>query len=287
MRNDPLHSVHHGRSKPLLLLAALPALLPWGAARAQVPLEIPADTNLVHLDTPAVLAERQVAGRLDLRVFSDKEDITYVSAAAHYGLGRGWEVAARGAFGGRKTFALGGSGGGLGIRHGGGDVELLAKYRFPTPAAPPGPSRVLRVAGMVGVAFVDTPAQSDLVPTLGIAAAFPAGENVTLYANPRAVFLDDNTIFGIGVGARARLTNNLAVVGDVTWVVAGDNTRSVTTGERRRRDVFGIAVRYAAPDGATSFDLGYANGTGSTTGFALTPGLGNSGALYAALTFRR
>ena len=54
-----------------------------------------------------------------------------------------------------------------------------------------------------------------------------------------------------------------------------------------RRDVYGAAVRFGAADGRWNVDLGYANGTGSTTGFSLTPGLGGSGAFYIAFTARR
>jgi len=42
------------------------------------------------------------------------------------------------------------------------------------------------------------------------------------------------------------------------------------------------------PNRALVFDIGYTNGTGATTGFGLTPGLGGgSGAFYVSLAGRR
>ena len=232
------------------------------------------DSTLVHLDTAAVAGRAVWSGRLEVRAFGGDEDVVYTGLGLSYGLGNGWVAIARGMLAERKDFALPGGGA---IRHGGNDLEILAKYQS---------VRYPRLAGLVGVAFADTAAQSDTFLTLGATASAELGERATAYLNPRAVFIEDNTLVGIGLGVRARLTAHLDLVGDWTPLVAGDNTRDTTTGSTRRRDVFGVAVRYTAPDGRYALDLGFANGTGHTTGAALTPGLGDSGAFYVALSAR-
>ena len=234
---------------------------------------IPKDVKLVHLDTPITTAAGQWAGYFDVRSFAGNEDLVYATVGLHAGVGRNWELILRGAFADRKDFALGG---GNSIRHGGNDLELAAKY-----------GGQHGIGGLIGVSFPGTPAQNTGAMTLGAMAATGAGRSATVYINPRAVFLDNNTICGIGIGARAKLSSSLSVIGDWTPIVSGDNTRDTTSGARRRSDLYGIAVRYTSTNGQFAFDLGYANGTGSTTGFGLTPGLGGDGAFYFSITARR
>ena len=236
---------------------------------------LPSDTTLVHLDTPALLVEKAVDARLDFRVFGGDENVTYTSLFVQYGFGDGWAGVLRGSFAGRKNHSL--SSGDF-IRHGGSDIELLAKYQ---------PKNTDRVVALLGIALPDTSAQNDPVITLGIAAGAPVGRGITAYLNPRAVLVEDNALFGLGLGVRARIGENAALVADWTPLLSGENTRRTSDASRKRESVYGIAVRFARPDTAVTFDLGYANGTGSTTGFALTPGLGGSGAFFAAVSYRR
>lgn len=263
-----------------LLAAASATLVPAVACAQEEPAQ-PSSEQLIHLDTPGVLDKGQVRGRIDLRALGGDEDLVYTSLVVHLGVGRGWEGILRGSFADRKTLALPGGGG---IRHGGSDVELLAKYALKL-AEGVDPQRIA-TSGLIGVAFPSTPALGDAHLTLGLSAESPMGNGSAIFINPRAAFIANNTIIGIGVGARVRIGNRLSIVGDYTPIVSGDNTRDTTTGATKRRDVYGVAVRFSSGD-RISVDLGYANGVGSTTGFGLTSGLGGCGAFYIALTARR
>ncbi len=262
---------------PLLLAgaaAALPCRAQSDTARGNAGGDAPPPINL---DAPATLAPGTTLFRLEARAFGGEEDLVYAGLSLRYGLRGGVEAILRGAFAGRDHLALP-SGGGA-IRHGGTDVELAAKYGVPG---------LPNVALLIGASFPVTPAQNDVYLTLGVAATARLGANGALYLNPRAVFVDHNTIAGIGLGARLRLAPAISLAGDYTPVVSGDNTRDETTGARRRRDVYGVGVRYAvAKNARLEIEAGYTNATGPTTGFALTPGLGNSGAFFVSLTSRR
>ena len=88
-------------------------------------------------------------------------------------------------------------------------------------------------------------------------------------------------------GRDYQIVKGVSVVGDYTAILSGQNTRDTVTGSGMSRDVFGAALRLSSGSGAYTLDIGYTNGTGSTTAFGLTPGLGGSSAVYAALTVRR
>jgi len=270
------------RTRIFLIAAAALLAAGWtGAAHGQDNTARPAATQLIHLDTPAVLDKGALSGRADARVFGGDEDLLYASLAIHLGIGSGWEGILRGSFADRKTLALPGGGG---IRHGGSDVELLAKrtLNLAEGANPHG----IATAGLIGVSFPSTPALGDAHLTLGFSAEAQMGGGSAVFFNPRAALISNNTIVGLGFGARVRLGNQLALIGDYTPIVTGDNTRDTTTGATKRRDVYGVAVRFSQGD-RFSVDVGYANGTGSTTGFGLTPGLGGTGAFYIAIIARR
>lgn len=245
-------------------------------AQGSAPMDLPRAPRLVDLDTPAVLSKGGISGNIDVRFLGGNEDSVYTSLGVGYGLGHGWEAVVRSAFAERKSLLLPGSAGT--IRHGGNDVELLAKYQLPKQ---PG------IAGFIGIAFPGTPAQGGAVLTLGGAGAVNVTRGVTAYINPKAVFLDSNTIFGIGLGLRARLSDRIALIADWTPLVSGDNTRNTTTGARTSRDIYGAALRFTDARDNFSLDLGYSNGTGATTGASLTSGLGGSGAFYFSITARR
>jgi hypothetical protein len=262
-----------------------------GTVHAQTPAPLPPALpgsaslpTLVHLDTPEMLRRGVYTGQFGLRAFGGDEGVAYLSFAAQTGFAEGWDGILRATTAQERSFALSGAD----IRHGGSDIELVAKYRFPRTLD--GPTR-LQGALLLGLAFPGTPAQSGVVPTLGLALSSPVSPRVNLYLNPRAVLLKDNLLYGIGFGASGRLSDSLTLVGDVTPLIRGDNTRSVTDGARKKGTVYGLALRMTPrprPDGSgLSFDIGYANGTGVTTGFAMTPGLGGSGSFYAALSYRR
>jgi len=257
--------------KFMILMASLPA-----PGQSQETSASSTSASLVSLDTPFTNTPPSRFGQLDIRAFSGEEDLTYTSLAFHTPLGRDWEGILRGSFAGRRTLALPGGGG---IRHGGSDIELAAKYGFP------GNGRV-STAGFLGVSLPNTPAQDNVVVTLGLSAGSSAGNRSFAIVNPRAVFINDNVLLGIGTGGQIRLSDTLSLRAEYTPVISGDNTRSEVTGDKRRRNLYGIGVRYGSPDGRYYADIGFTNATGLTTGAALTPGLGGSGAFYAALAGR-
>ena len=236
---------------------------------------------LINLDDAALLNRGQLSGHIDFRAFGGEEDLLYTSLGVHLGLGHNLEAAVRGSFANRKTLPLPT---GSAIRHGGSDVELLARYRFlggdPASSKP-------TVTGLVGVGLPSTPDRGSASLTLGLSASAALKHGAVLTLNPRAIFLSNNTLFGVGFGAHVHIARGVSLLGDYTPLLSGGNTRSTTDGALRSRDIYGAAIRLSSPDERISLDFGYTNGTGATTGFALTPGLGGSGAFYFAFTARR
>ena len=276
-------------------VAAAAVLCCPAAARAQQfpPAALESPGGLVNLDVPAVRPSGALAARLEVRAFRGEEDLVYTGLSLDYGIGGGWGAVLRGAFAERQSRALTGAGSSGAIRHGGSDVEIAARYR---PGRQPADDR-FAYAAQVGVSFAGTPAQDDTFLTLGAMASARIGDRGTAYLNPRAVLIDDNTLVGIGMGGFVRLSDQFALLADFTPLLSGDNTRKTTTGQPSRRDVFGFGLRFGpsatAADAADArrdrwdVEVGYTNAVGRTTGFGLTPGLGDSGAFYAAFTYAR
>ena len=146
-----------------------------------------------------------------------------------YGLRDNLPVMLRAGLASRESFG----GPGFTIRHGGTDLELLAKWCPQTNA---------RWAAEMGVSFPSAPAQDGVNLTALWLYSRALGDRLSLYLAPRAVFVEDNPIVGIGGGAYVRLTDTLEVIGDFTEIVAGDNTRSVYTGDKVRGEVWGAFV---------------------------------------------
>lgn len=264
-----------------LLLIALSWAAPCAHAQAEEGSREPhLPTSLINLDDASLLKRDQVAAHLDIRAFGGGEDLFYAGLGVRYGLGHNWELGLRGASADRKNLSL--TDGNL-LRHGGNDVELLARYCF-LPGAPDGFKPT--VTGLLGVSQPSTPDRGSASLNLGLSASVSYKHWVTFTLNPRAVVLDDSALVGIGLGAQIRLTQGVSLVGDYTPIVSGNNTRNTIDGSPMRRDVYGVALRLSASDNRTSLDLGYTNGLGSTTGFSLTPGLDGSGAFYFAITAR-
>ena len=253
----------------------IPVMLAWLIlAATPISAQTASGSTLVNLDTPSVEKRGSLSGRIDLRAFSGDEDIVYTSLSLNLGLGKELECILRGTFGERKKLMAGGGT----IAHGGNDFEALLKV---------GARGRSGLAGLIGVSIPNTPAQSGNASlTLGGTASTDIGKGSSLYFNPRAIFVKDNTIVGIGLGARVRLSDSLVLVGDYTPIISGDNTLDTGTGALKKRDVYGVALRFTTHQGSLSIDVGYTNAVGSTTGFSMTPGLGGSGAIYFALTAR-
>lgn len=228
------------------------------------------------VDPDSATTGRGVVGaRLDVRSFGSDEDLTYAGFSLSAGFGKQSAGILRGMFAEKRSLAL--PGGGT-IRHGGNDLEILlrvtaAKGRYDW-------------AGQLGLSFADTPAQKDTFFTLDGKLRAEIGKGMVGFFHPRAAFIKDNELIGLGLGAEGRLANNLWLVGEWTVMASGDNTRNTTTGALQQRDLFLAALRFTTQDGRTRIDLGFTNATGGTTGFGLTPGLGGSGALYLAIGYR-
>lgn len=257
----------------LIVLTARPA-----CAQNSAP-ATPGDASLVNLDTAAVNGRGRIGVRIDVRAFNKPEDLVYTSAGLTFGISPSSELGVRGTFAPTKSFAVA-NGSGF-IDHGKTDIELFYKRRL---------SDDQPTAFLIGASFPNTPAQSqDAVPTVGFTATLAHNDRTSIVFNPRAALVKGNGIVGLGVGGSMSLFSKLSLVGDFTGIVNGRNTLSTVDGGMVRRDVYGVALRYAADmmGMAMAIDVGWTNGSGITTGQSLTPGLGNSGAVFAAVHIRR
>lgn len=250
------------------------------ALAAFVPLALCAQTGkLVNLDTGHVAAPGKAELKLNGRFFGGDEGMTYGTLELAFGLQPEWGAGIRGSFGRFKTF----QGNGFQVRHGGSDLEAYVRY---APALASG----LAITG--GVSLPNTPAQDQAFATGSVVYALPIeASGSKFYIGARGVFRSDSTIVGIGGGFDAGLGYGLHLVGDVTGIVSGDNTYSTATGTLQRRAVWGVGLRYQTPTMSRelydlSLEAGVTNGIGGTTGFSLTPSLGNSIGIYAGVTVR-
>jgi hypothetical protein len=263
--------------RPLLLFAPLilAGLAPTRALGAD---ETSRMARLVNLDGTGITAKGTLSAGIDYRSLNEPEGIPYTSLTFRWGLTRALEVGVRAVTGTTRDFT---AGNGAIVRHGGQDAEVYGKYAV-------GQFSGIHLALLGGASFADTPAQSTTYGTVSGVGEVKVHPRVTLFVNPRALFIKDNTIAGIGVGASVRISDRVHLIGDWTKIVTGDNTRSVSDGTRIRKDVWGAALRFTSGGEGipVDFDIGWGNGTGSTTGFSLTPGLGNSSGFYFALHAR-
>jgi hypothetical protein len=265
--------------KPMLATAGVIAL----AACAYAPAKADADAvtsgtgSLVNISTPEIVAPKQLGLKADVRVFGGDENTTYLGVGVRYGLSQSWELGVGSSLAQFESFT---TAGGAVIRHAGSDVELSAKYASHQ-------SGKFDLSGEIGVGLPNTPSQKSAHLTTGLMGSMKATSNIDLYINPRVVFISNNSIVGVGFGAKVKFTKQFSLVGDYTPILGGANTVDVNTDTYRSRDIYGAAIRYAAGNGNTSIDLGWTNGTGFTTGSSLTPGLGNSSAFYVSVNFKR
>lgn len=256
-------------------LFALAALGGSALALGQQGTLSPTGGKLVNLDTAAVPAANTSLFRADFRGFGGDEKTGYGTAELSFGLQQGWGAIIRGSFAGFRTF----HGPGFDIRHGGTDIEGLVRYAVPT---------IPNLTIAAGASIPNTPAQDSPFLTSEIIYGIP-NQGVDLYIGAKGVFRRDSTIAAVAGGFNAHLAEGFSVVGDITLPFTGRNTYSTSTGANQRRAIYGAALRYM-PTTTTreqwSIDLGVTNGTGGTTGFSLTPALGNSVGVFAAATVR-
>lgn len=253
-------------------LVLAPAARVWAQAGGP---ETGGPPRYVNLETDTVQPKGGFGLTSEVRGFGGHEDLNYVGIGARVGMGHGLEGALRGVFAQRRNTT---TTSGAMIRHGGSDFEALLKYH---------PNGTARIAAMIGVSAPNTPAQSDGILVLGGAATHALSESLEVGINPRALFIEDNTIVGLGLGACAKLGKGMTVAAEYTPILSGNNTRSTATGALMRRDLYGVAIHFMAGNGRTDLSIGYTNAIGMTTGFGLTPGLGGSGAFYLGVAMRR
>jgi hypothetical protein len=231
----------------------------------------PTDDDLVTLTTPSVLAPGKGIFDLDFRSFIQDDKLFRTGAAVGLGFGGGWEAEIRGDFSDIGTYD---TSSGTQIRFGGNDGEALVKVKI---------TGELSVQG--GFSYSNTPAQPGRTASVvGASYGYKLNPQLSLYANPRAVILDSNSLVGLGLGASYVCSDAVTLIGEVTPLLAGDNTLSTVDGSRQRVTLYGIALRTTKLVKGVAIDLGYTNSTGQTTGFSLTPGLGNAGAVYLRAT---
>ena len=212
---------------------------------------------------------------LDVRTFGGDEGITYFSAGAKTDFDGKCRLVAR------TTLAKHGhttvtDGSGAVIHHGGNDFELGVEHDW-TPDA--------SFTGYVGLAYADTPAQDKKFAMTGrLDWHHSMDANSQISANVRAVGLDSNTIVGIGAGWEYETPEGGGFSAKGTDVVAGENTRSTFDGKREKRNLYETAVRYTPKGSTVTYSVGYSNTLGRTTGFGLTPSLGNTGGVFFTLS---
>lgn len=234
------------------------------------------ETKLINVDTGAILAPNTSSLRLYGRFFGMDEKIAYGGVQFDTGLQPEWGLTVRGSF---ARFASFTAGNGTIIRHGGSDIEALVRFA---------PASLKCVTLSLGGSLPNTPAQDQAFLT-GSAILNHPFEKGSFYFGGSGVFREDSSLIGISGGVSFQLSEELAIIGDATAVVSGENTYNTSNASEERRHVFGLGLRFT-PRGMgsrlASFDLGITNGIGGSTGFALTPALGRSYAFFAGATVR-
>jgi hypothetical protein len=243
----------------------------FAAAQSQLPAS---DPNLINLQTPSLLSKSQSAASLDLRYFGGYDKSLRGSLWYGFGICKDLEIDVAGSFAKWNTANYPD---GNFIRFGGTDEELSLRYALPVSN--------LTVQG--GLAYVQTPAQSHrIAATVGGSYGYSPIKQVRFYLNPKAVFLDRNSLVGIGLGTSIDLVHHISLLGDWTPLIAGDNTFYTADQSRSRGELYGVGLRFSNLYRNGTVDIGVTNSTGITTGSSLTPSLGDSPSLFGRLTYR-
>lgn len=226
---------------------------------------------LVNLTTPSeVLNEPGKSwGDVSFRAFGGDDKLLYTNLWAEHGLAKSWAVDVRADLASFGTFN-----GPVGpVRFGGSDVELLGRYQ----TAP----------GVItfGAADIDTPAQGHRIAGVVSAQVPLQMKEDSLFLEPKVVFLRDNSLVGLGVGADVRLMKGISLMADWTPMLAGDNNIDPNTGNRTRVQLVGFGLRFRDLSPGLTLDVGVTNATGITTGTSMTPSTGDNLGFYVGAGF--
>jgi len=164
------------------------------------------------------------------------------------------------------------------IRHGGSEHEVMAVSRF---AAWP------KLEAGLGVSLPNTPErfnQAVLTYDLGWTESVLATTDVRL--GLRGV-LAPSPISVASLGATFRPGHStLSLFGEIGFVVSGDNTRDLQSGESKRCAVGRFGVECAPGKGDLRYGVAVTNQTGVSTGMSLTPALGNRYGVVFSVGYR-
>jgi hypothetical protein len=227
---------------------------------------------LINGSTSTVPVKSQFEVRLDGRFFKGDENLTYIGANLIFGLGNGFAIGLNGGFAPKKNHVFGP----VVIRSGGNDFEIQGKYAV---------KELPGLAVALGISAPSTPGQTNTFVT-GRAVYGGEFKGVSLYGGLAGVFRSDSNLAAVTLGGETTPNSGLSFLGELNLVVTGNNTFD-RAGNPHRVSTYGVAARYRPPNtvNGPSFMLGWTNALGSTTGFSLSPGLNNSGALFVGVSF--
>ena len=232
------------------------------------------DAKLLSLTTPSLLSKGETSLGLAFRGFGGSDKLLYTDVSAGYGLSQGLNLEFLGDFASDGSYTSGNGS----IRYGGSDGEVRLRYKLPFSI----PASV-----QTGLAYSATPAQEHRVAaTVGASFGYSLGNHISIYAEPKAVILDTNSLVGLGLGATVGVTHGVELIGEWTPMLSGRNSIGTQTLGRDQVELYGVGLRFTNLVRGWTLDVGYTNSTGSTTGFSLTPALGNTGGLLIGGSYR-
>ncbi len=232
------------------------------------------DSDLPGLTTPTILDKDKGQVGLQINTFGGSDNLFRTGVSLGYGLGNNLQAILAGTFAKNDTFGLAGGGS---INYGGSAGDFILKFGMPGS---------YQSSFQIGIGYSQTPAQDKRAEGLvGVSAGTNIGDGFRIYVNPKFVALNDNSLFGVSVGAIVDISSGISLYGDWTPLFDGDNTLSTADGSPNRQSLYAVGFRFAKLTPGLSIDVAYTNMVGATSGFSLTPSLGNTGGLYVGLTY--
>jgi len=243
-----------------------------GALGATAQSAHPVDADLPGLTTPLVVAKQKSEVGLQVTGFGGSDKLLRTGVSYRYGVAQNWETELTGTFARHSTFAS------PSIEFGGSAGDIMLKYRILGP---------FDYSVQAGLGYSDTPAQEHRMEAIaGASAGWSVSNSVRVYLNPRLVTLEDNTLVAFGLGAVVNVTQGIALFGDWIPLLSGDNALSTIDGSSEKVQLYAIGIRLTKLSPGLDLDLAFTNIVGQSSGFSLTPSLGNTGGGLVALRYR-